>query len=165
MSAGPTWYRNHTNCLRRSENLFGNLFDNNLEVSNSSFKTMADNENNRLENVPPVVPPVRTLHVYLQPTRTSTPSCMIFLINVGTFEIKPGVNQLLPIFHGHDSESAYLHLKEFDEVCAMLQCNNVTEDVVRLRQFPFSLKEKVKAWFHSLKPRSIGTWAEMTRNF
>ena len=57
---------------------------------------------------------------------------------VGNFEMKPGVIQLLPKFHGLDFENPYLHLKEFDEVCATLQYNNVTDDVVRLKLFPYT---------------------------
>ena len=52
--------------------------------------------------------------------------------------MKPGVIRLLPKFHGLDSESSYLHLKEFGEICATLQYNNVTDDVVMLKMFPFS---------------------------
>jgi hypothetical protein len=64
----------------------------------------------------------------------------------------------VPKFHGLDSESPYLHLKEFDEVCATLHLNNVTDDVVKLTLFPFSLKEKAKSWLqYSLTPRTIGT--------
>ena len=33
-------------------------------------------------------------------------------------------------------------------------------DVVRLKLFPFSLKEKAKLWFYGLRPRFIGTWFE-----
>ena len=42
---------------------------------------------------------------------------------------------------------------------------NVTDDVVRLKLFPFTLKDKAKGWLHALRPRSIGTWTEMTREF
>lgn len=92
---------------------------------------MADNTSNWNENDIHIDPPVKTLCEYLQPIRTSTLPCMILQINVGTFEIKPGVIQLLPKFHGLDFESTYLHLKELDEVCTKLQYNNVTEDEVR----------------------------------
>ena len=34
-----------------------------------------------------------------------------------------------------------------------------------LKLFPFSLKDKVKTWLNSLRPRSIGTWQEMQTNF
>lgn len=41
----------------------------------------------------------------------------------------------------------------------------MVEDVVKLRLFPFSLKEKAKAWFYYLKPRFIGSWTKMTKEF
>uniref|UniRef100_A0A2N9J0B0 Retrotransposon gag domain-containing protein n=1 Tax=Fagus sylvatica TaxID=28930 RepID=A0A2N9J0B0_FAGSY len=127
---------------------------------------MADHDEvNQGENERNNAIPVRTLRDYLQPTRASTPSCIVFPNVVGNFEMKPGVIQLLPKFHGLDSENPYLHLKEFDEVCATLQYNNVTDDVVRLKLFPFSLKEKAKSWLHSLRPNTIRTWQEMTREF
>uniref|UniRef100_A0A2N9GKN7 Retrotransposon gag domain-containing protein n=1 Tax=Fagus sylvatica TaxID=28930 RepID=A0A2N9GKN7_FAGSY len=127
---------------------------------------MADHDEvNQGENEHNNAIPVRTLRDYLQPTRASTPSCIVFPNVVGNFEMKPGVIQLLPKFHGLDSENPYLHLKEFDEVCATLQYNNVTDDVVRLKLFPFSLKEKAKSWLHSLRPNTIRTWQEMTREF
>ena len=108
---------------------------------------------------------MRTLREYLQPVRTSTPSCMIFPTNMGHFELKPEIIQLLPKYHGLDSESPYLHLKEFEEVCATMHAPNVNHDTIRLKMFPFSLKEKAKSWLHSLRPRSIGTWQEMQREF
>lgn len=71
-------------------------------------------------------PHVRTLRDYLQPIRGSTPLCVVFPPNAGTFEIKPGVIQLLLKFYGLDSESPYLHLKEFDKVCRTLHFAGVT---------------------------------------
>lgn len=126
---------------------------------------MADDQSNHNDSEINNDLPVRTLRDYLQPARTNTRSCMAFPQNTGTFEIKRGVIQLLPKFHGLDSKSPYLHLREFDEVCATLHYNNVTEDVVRLELFPFSLKEKAKAWLHSLRPMTISTWQEMIREF
>eukprot|EP00268_Persea_americana_P041107 TRINITY_DN4093_c0_g3_i1.p1 TRINITY_DN4093_c0_g3~~TRINITY_DN4093_c0_g3_i1.p1 ORF type:complete len:157 (+),score=5.03 TRINITY_DN4093_c0_g3_i1:792-1262(+) len=107
----------------------------------------------------------RSLREYLQPTRTTTPSCTVVPRNMGNFEIKPSVIQLLPKFHGLDSESAYSHLREFEEVCATLHFNNIGEDIVKFRLFPFSLKEKAKIWLHSLRPNSITTWNVMVREF
>jgi hypothetical protein len=42
--------------------------------------------------------PVKSLRDYLQPTRSNTPSCMAVPANIGNFDIKPGVVQLLPKF-------------------------------------------------------------------
>ncbi len=110
-------------------------------------------------------PNVMTLRQYLQPARTSQPSCIIFPNNVGHFDIKPGVIQLLPKFHGLESESPYLHLKDFEELSITFRVPNVTEDVLKLTLFPFSLKDKAKTWLNSLRPRSIRTWQDMQRIF
>ena len=164
-----SWQHDQTGRLRREEIVLKELVDTlSGDSKNSHSNTMADNrsvhdeqENEEAQNNPPI----RTLREYLQPTRTSTPSCMIFPTNMGNFDLKPGVIQLLPKFHGLDSESPYLHLKEFEEVCATLQTQTINDDVVRLKLFPFSLKEKAKNWLNSLRPRSIGTWQEMQREF
>ena len=36
---------------------------------------------------------------------------------------------------------------------------------IRVKFFPFSLKDKAKSLFYSLRPSSIGTWEEMTSAF
>ena len=142
------WVRDQTGRLVR------NTFDSTiLSQINSQIGTMADNESMHNENQTFKNQENRgmtTLREYLQPTRTSTPSCMIFPTNVGHFDIKPGVIQLLPKFHGLDSESPYLHLKEFEEVCATLHTQNISDDTIRLKLLSFSLKEKVKTWLNYL---------------
>src|ERR1043165_5210441 len=72
---------------------------------------------------------------------------------------------LLPNFHGLESESPYLHLRDFDEVCATFNDQACTTEIIKLKLFPFSLKDKAKTWLNSLKPRSIGTWQEMQTEF
>ena len=141
------WQRDHTNHLYRVEleQFSVDLPDFNLEPFNNLIIMADHDEVNQRENEHNNAVPVRTLRDYLQPTRASTSSCIVFPNVMGNFEMKPGVIQLLPKFHGLDSENPYLHLKEFDEVCATLQYNNVTDDVVRLKLFPFSLKEKAKS--------------------
>ncbi|KAI5347513.1 hypothetical protein L3X38_015392 [Prunus dulcis] len=56
-------------------------------------------------------PLVRTLHDYLHPARTSVPSCIIFPLNGQTFDFKPGMIQLLPTFHGMESENPYSYVE------------------------------------------------------
>ena len=67
--------------------------------------------------------------------------------------------QLLPQFLGVDGENPYLHLKEFKTMCGTFQEPNYNIDAIRLKLFPFSLKEKTKLWFYGLN--KIGTWLEM----
>ena len=140
----------------RPRRLFSMADNNNDRASNQG-----DNEHNEDLNINPT----RTLRDYLQPTRSSIPSCIIIPPNSGNVDLKPGVINLLPKFYGLDSESPYLHLKEFDEVCGTLHFINVADDIVKLKLFPFSLKEKAKSWLYSLRPRTIGSWQELTREF
>ncbi|KAL5766048.1 hypothetical protein ACOSP7_016665 [Xanthoceras sorbifolium] len=109
--------------------------------------------------------PVRSLKDYLHPTRTATPSCIMFPVNIPQLDFKPGMIQLLPTFHGLDSENPYLHIREFEEVVATFHSQPNVLDSIRLKFFPFSLKDKAKSWLYSLRPRSIGTWAEMIEAF
>ena len=41
----------------------------------------------------------------------------------------------------------------------------VSEDAVRLRVFPFSLRDRAKEWLNSLPPGSITTWDELVQRF
>lgn len=54
-----------------------------------------------------------------------------------------------------DSKNSYTHTREFKEVCGICVDQNVNEDIVRLKLFPFSLKDKVKMWLNTLEPRLI----------
>lgn len=107
----------------------------------------------------------RPLREYLHPARQTTPSCIVLPIGHQNFNFKPGTIQLLPTFHGMDSENPYMHMKEFEDVCGTFMDRNVNEDMVRLKLFPFSLKDKAKMWLNSLEPRSIGTWRDMQTKF
>ena len=108
---------------------------------------------------------MKTLNDYLHPTRTATPSCIMFPPNMPNLDFKPGMIQLLPTFHGLESENPYVHIREFEEVVATFHNRADIADSVRLKFFPFSLKDKAKSWLYSLRPRSIGSWEEITTAF
>lgn len=61
-----------------------------------------------------------------------------------SMELKPRMIQLLPTIHGLDSENPYVHIREFEEVVATFHNQHGTTDAVRLKFFPFSLKERAK---------------------
>lgn len=155
-----TWHRDPNSSRLIRENI--ESFPNNLSSSSSHSHTMAENESVHEENENQNV---RTMRAYLQPPRNSTPSCFILPLNANNFRFKPGMIPLLPNFHGLESESPYLHLRDFDEVCATFNDQACTTEIIKLKLFPFSLKDKAKTWLNSLKPRSIGTWQEMQTEF
>ncbi|RVW89733.1 hypothetical protein CK203_047247 [Vitis vinifera] len=53
-----------------------------------------------------------------------------------------------------ESENPYSHIKEFEEVCNTFQEGGASIDLMRLKLFPFTLKDKAKIWFNSLRPRT-----------
>ena len=111
--------------------VYSSFLENMAEEDNRSFY----NENNR----------VRTLRDYMNPIRTIARSCICFPPDASHFNFKPGIIQLLPSFHGLDLENPYLHLREF-EVCNAYNDSNCSMNTIRLKLFPFSLKDKAKTW-------------------
>ena len=61
-------------------------------------------------------------------------------------------------FSGTPNEDAASHLNTFVELCDMHKKKYVDNDVVKLKLFPFSLRDRAKAWFSSLPRNSIGSW-------
>ena len=57
------------------------------------------------------------------------------------FEIKSGLNSMIQgnKFHGLPMEEPMDHLDSFDRLCGFTKINGVTEDMFKLRLFPFSL--------------------------
>ncbi|GMN62282.1 hypothetical protein TIFTF001_031365 [Ficus carica] len=78
---------------------------------------------------------------YIHPTRTATPSCIMFSPNMPQQDFKPCMIQLLPTFHGLESENLYVHILEFEEVVATFHSRAEVADFVRLKFFPFSLND------------------------
>ena len=64
-----------------------------------------------------------------------------------------------------ESENPYVHINEFEEVCNTFQGEGALIDLMRLKLFPFTLKDKAKIWFNSLRPRSIRTWTDLQAEF
>ena len=58
-----------------------------------------------------------------------------------------------------------VHLIIVLEIVDTVKMNGMTEDVIRMRLFPFSLRDKAKGWLQSLQPGSIGTWEELAQRF
>ena len=51
-----------------------------------------------------------------------------------------------PSFYELESENPFKHVDAFLEIWSTVFLNNISDDTLRLRLFPFSLKDKVKAW-------------------
>ncbi|RVW25175.1 hypothetical protein CK203_117600 [Vitis vinifera] len=79
--------------------------------------------------------------------------------------IRPYLVPLLPTFHGMESENPYAHIKEFEDVCNTFQEGGASIDLMRLKLFPFTLKDKAKIWLNSLRSRSIRSWTDLQAEY
>ena len=109
----------------------------------------------------------QTLKELAAPDLNQQPLCITFptLDATTTFELKSGLIHLLPTFHGLVGEDPYKHLKELHVVCTSMKPIGVTEDQIKLRAFPFSLKDSAKDWLYYLPSGRIKTWNEMKKLF
>ncbi|RVW30108.1 hypothetical protein CK203_104520 [Vitis vinifera] len=90
----------------------------------------------------------------MHPPRMSAPSCIV--PPTEQLVIRPHIVPLLPTFHGMESENPYAHIKEFEDVCNTFRDEGASIDLMRLKLFPFTLKDKAKIWLNSLRPRTKG---------
>ena len=109
----------------------------------------------------------RTLKELAAPDLNQQPLCITFpnLEATTTFELKSGLIHLLPTFHGLAGEDPHKHLKEFHVVCTSMKPTGVSEEQIKMRAFPFSLKDSAKDWLYYLPSGSVTTWNEMKRLF
>ncbi|KAL5742344.1 hypothetical protein ACOSP7_029076 [Xanthoceras sorbifolium] len=116
------WSRTPTGRLvRGSPSASENMAENEVE----RVTDLGDNRSQHNDHAQP-----RTLRDYMNPTRTSAPSCLVFPPDASHFNFKPGIIQLLPKFHGLDAENPYLHLREFEEVCNTYNDTNCSMNTI-----------------------------------
>ncbi|KAI5649842.1 hypothetical protein M9H77_35847 [Catharanthus roseus] len=106
----------------------------------------------------------RALREYFTPNTYNSPiGNRLPKIEANHFKIKASTIQMLPSFYGLDSENPYKHIDEFLEIRSTFKLPSVTYDAIRLRLFPFSLKDKAEHWLHTRD--RVGSWAEMSNKF
>ena len=60
------------------------------------------------------------------------------------FRIDSHVMSMLPIFYGKPSEDPYRHVDKFSQVCEINQIHNVSTDVMKMKLFPATLRDRAK---------------------
>ena len=105
----------------------------------------------------------RTMRDHIHPPRVSAPSCII--PPADDVAVRPYLVPLLPTYHGMENENPYTHLRDFEEVCTTFKEAMMDMDLLKLKAFPLTLKDKAKIWLNSLRPRTIRNWAELQAEF
>ena len=132
----------------------------NRKVKKEKDKAMADQE--AQDN------PTRALEEYGIPCLTGSQNCIVKpSIQALNFEIKSAYIQMVSQyqFAGFPSEDPNAHLASFLDICDTFRINGVSSDAIRLRLFPFSLRDKAKLWLSSLTPNSITSWDLLSKAF
>jgi hypothetical protein len=82
------------------------------------------------------------------------------LNDVETCEINTALLNLVmkDQFSGLPSEDAVTHLNNFFDLCDMQKKKDTDNDIVKLKLFPFSLRDHTNVWFSSLPKNSIDSW-------
>ena len=101
----------------------------------------------------------RSMRDHIHPPRVSAPSCII--PPAKDVAVRPYLVPLLPTYHGMENENPYTNIRDFVEVCTTFKECMMDMDLLKLKAFPLTLKDKAKIWLNSLRPRTIKNWAEL----
>ena len=103
----------------------------------------------------------KSMRDHIHPPRVSAPLCII--PPTEDVSVRPYLVPLLPTFHGMENENPYTHI--WEEVCMTFKEGAINMDLLKLKAFPLTLKDKAKIWINSLRPRTIRNWTEMQAEF
>ncbi|XP_076955623.1 uncharacterized protein LOC143630514 [Bidens hawaiensis] len=84
------------------------------------------------------------------------------------FEIKSSIIHMVEnsvSFHGLQNEDPHAHVSHFLRLCATFKITNCSDDSVRLRLFPFSLRGSALEWLEALPSGSFTTWNQLVDQF
>ena len=73
---------------------------------------------------------------------------------------------ILPTFLGTDAEDQIKFISKFEKIFRVQRRpEGSSEEDLKLRVIPLSLKNEANAWYRGLEPNSINTWAEFKMEF
>ncbi|KAL4378721.1 hypothetical protein GQ457_02G024370 [Hibiscus cannabinus] len=149
-----------------------------MEVNRNNGQQPADGQNLPAQAcgaiAPPIPqnnqqPPVRTVRDYLaEDLEGLNPAITMLEFEAEYFELKPVMFNMLNTlgqFGGSPTENARQHLKSFLEICNSFKIHGVSNYILELKLFPYSLRDKAKVWLNNLQPGSFQSWKELCRSF
>ncbi|KAL6559596.1 hypothetical protein OROGR_004713 [Orobanche gracilis] len=88
-------------------------------------------------------------------------------INATNFELKPALISMVQQnqFGGFTTEDPHAHLHHFMQICDTVKMNGVSDDAIKLKLFPFSLREKARNWLGTFPRGSISSWEDLSEKF
>ena len=158
------WDRDSSGRLQRVCTPTVQSFEVSFEVSVHSENMDPLPEEQQSQQAAPMNPTTyRSMRDHIHPPRMSAPSCII--PPADDVVVRSYLVPLLPTFRGMENENPYTHIREFEEVCTTFKEGVLDMDLLKLKAFPLTLKDKAKIWLNSLRPRTIRNWAEIQAEF
>ena len=89
------------------------------------------------------------------------------VVDANNFELKLALITMVQQnqFTRHPYEDPNVHMGRFLRMANTVKMNGVRSDVIKLKLFPFSLRDIAAAWFESLPYGSINTWEEIVEAY
>jgi len=106
-----------------------------------------------------------TFREYATPSTDKPHTVVVYpTVEAVNLEIKPALLKLVQQnqFSGLPTEDLNLHIATFLRLSRTLKAN---QEAVRLSLFPFSLRDRASAWFHSFQNGFITSWDQMRQAF
>ena len=88
-------------------------------------------------------------------------------VEANNFDLSPALISFVEQeqFGGHPSENPNAHLHKFLAKCKTIKINGASADAIRLRLFPFSLRDRASDWLQNREPNSFTTWEMLSKAF
>nr|GLL44901.1 uncharacterized protein LOC109174785 [Ipomoea trifida] len=132
-------------------------------------------ENNRVEQqderIPPIVPPPQNqavqprLRDIQRPVIAVNPSCIQLSDAARNYELKNFHMNLLPTFNDLGSEDALGFMRELYSTVQTLPLNNLSEEELRMKCFPYCMRGDARQWLLNLPEGSLRTWDDVYNAF
>ncbi|KAL4310373.1 hypothetical protein GQ457_01G019750 [Hibiscus cannabinus] len=114
-------------------------------------------------------PLVRTVRDYLaEDLEGLNPAVTMPEFEAEHIELKPVMFNMLNTlgqFGGSPTENARQHLKSFLEICNSFKIHRVSNDILKLKLFPYSLRDKAKVLLNNLQPGPLQSWTQLCQSF
>ncbi|XP_063941434.1 uncharacterized protein LOC135149611 [Daucus carota subsp. sativus] len=145
-----------------------NLIPLDPEIEATARKQSGEQRRNKNKETMGEEVPAKSLREYGMPDTTGVMSSILRPAVTAThFELKPQFIQFISndSFAGLASENPVDHLESFLEKCDMIKLTNVPDDAIKLRLFPFSLRDAAKDWLKDEGPNKFTTWDVLAKAF
>ncbi|XP_022891637.1 uncharacterized protein LOC111406443 [Olea europaea var. sylvestris] len=107
--------------------------------------------------------------MFLTPIAAPMRSSIVYPdFGVNNFQIRPDWINLMSNtlqFYGLPQENPNTHISRFLRNCQNFHAPGVNEDAIKLRLFPFTLRDAALEWLDAEPHASITTWEELIRKF